>query len=202
MTDRATVDWTIISTWTDLILNEDLRPIADTFLSNGADAPDVFWVRSPDKLSSEPFRFLMTQWIKSGGGAGVPDIRHIDPSVLKPALGNMIVFEPIDGERDFRYRLHGTNIAYHSEIDMTNQLLSCHPTSVYVRQLSIAVNRACLRRGLPIFTSRSPVGAAYTVRWDRLALPFASKTGATRVLAAMVAIERSGAPCAPGRLAV
>jgi hypothetical protein len=201
MTGFVRVEWSIINHWTDLILSDDLGPITNTFMENGADAPEVNWIRSADQLSSEPFRFLMTQWTASRGGMGVPDICHIDPFILKPALGNMIIFEPIDGERDFRYRLHGTNIAFHSQVDMTNQLLSCHPASFYVRQLSIAVNRACLRRRMPIFTRRSPIGAQYTAKWDRLALPFANERGAARVLAAMIAIDRRGNPCTPDQFA-
>jgi len=76
---------------------------------------------------------------------------------------------------------------------MTGKLLSQHPASPYVTEFAIASYRAALQRRDPLYTERSPLDAARTRRWQRIALPLVDDTGAVvRFLAGTAPIDRDG----------
>jgi hypothetical protein len=125
--------------------------------------------------------------------AGLPHLREIDPFKLRPALGYLMVLEPVEDGRDFRYRLYGSTIARVSGFDMTERRTSEHPASAYVSEFSIAINRAVLKAGVPIYTTRRPAGAELAMRWHRLTLPFVDDSSAPRrILAGTAAIDSAG----------
>jgi hypothetical protein len=133
----------------------------------------------------------------AGGGArahgAAPRLLRIDAVELKAALGYMMLLEPVEGGRDFRYRLYGGELARISGFDMTGQCLSDHPVSSYAAEFGIAIYRAAMRRRRPLYTVRHPVGAKVARRWQALALPFVDDAEAvTRLLCATVAVDRDG----------
>ena len=95
----------------------------------------------------------------------------MSPLDLRPALGYVLLLDVVEGGRDFRYRLFGSTVVNVSGFDMTGKLLSEHPASTYVTELSLAVGRAAVRRRTPVYTLRHPVGAKETNAWERLVLP-------------------------------
>lgn len=183
--------WSRIDEWTDCVGRGDLAPIAKVFMEAGSDRPEAHWNPTPDTLP-KPLAFLVGFWRELARGTP-PHLRHIDALRLKPALGHIMLLDPVDDGRDFRVRLYGTTIARISRLDMTGRLLSEHPASPYTTEYAIAASRAALRRGDPLFTSRKPVAAEYTSRWVRLALAFADDSGAAmRLLVGTVALDRQG----------
>lgn len=191
------LDWRAISAWTEQLLADDLREIGLAFLHNGAAAPETVWDPVPEALTAAPLRFLLDHWHRLAGsspGGALPRARRIDAVELKPALGHMMLLEPVESGRDFRYRLYGGEVARVSGFDMTGQLLSEHPASAYAAAFGIAIYRAVLRRRRPVYTVRHPVGAKVARRWQALALPFVGDDGetVTRLLCATVAVDRDG----------
>jgi PAS domain len=184
------LNWPRIDEWTSLILADDIAPIAAVFQQHGAGTPEAMRNPSPEQIPPlGPLRFLAMHWQTIAAG-GLPHLREIDPFKLRPALGYLMVLDPIEGGRDFRYRLYGSTIARISNLEMTGRKASEHPASAYVTEFSIAINRAALTAGVPIYTTRRPVGAELTIRWHRLTLPFVDDTGApARILAGTAAID-------------
>jgi len=169
-----------------------LSPIARIFERGGTVGPEARWNPTPAELTQEPLRFVLEFWLELARG-GPPHLRQVDPLLLRPALGYMMLLDAIDGGRDFRYRLYGSRIARISTFDMTGKLLSAHPASAYATEFAIASSRAALARRQPLLTSRRPAAAEFTSRWPRLALPLVDDQGvACRLLAVTVAVGHDG----------
>ena len=192
-TPARTMNWSRIDAWTAFVLANDIAPIAEVFESAGAGTPEVHLSPRPEQISAEALRFLVQRWYHLRASGSSPHLRHIDPFALRPALGYLMVLEPVDGGRDFRYRLFGSSIARISGFDMTGRKLSEHPARAYVSEFGIAVCRASLRGGQPIYSTRHPVGAEFTTCWHRLALPFVDDAGVpARILGGTVPVDAGG----------
>jgi hypothetical protein len=187
------LDWSRIDKWTALILANDIAAIAAVFQRHGAGTPELVYTPESEQVPLGPLRFLATHWHGVAGDGALPHIREIDPFKLRPALGYLMVLDPLDGGRDFRYRLYGSAIARISGLDMTGRKTSEHPASSYVAEFNIAINRAALKARVPIYSTRRPVGAELTTRWHRLSLPFADDSGTpVRIVAGTAAIDSAG----------
>ncbi len=186
-------DWARVSDWTQRIIAGDLEPIEREFARHGAQAPEIVWEPQPDQLDAPPLRFLLEHWTRLTHGIGLALARTINPFELEPALGYIMLLEPIEGGRDFRYRLYGSRLAELSGFDMTRRRLSDHPVSAYAAEFGVAVYRAAMRQRRPLYSTRNPVGAKFARRWHRLVLPYADPSGAvTRLLCGTVAIGADG----------
>lgn len=187
------LDWKRIDAWTSLILADDIAAIAAVFQEAGAGTPEAVRNPSPEQIPPGPLRFLATHWQMIARDGPLPHLREIDPFKLRPALGYLMVLDPVEDGRDFRYRLYGSILARVSGLEMTGRKASEHPASAYVAEFSIAINRAALRARVPIYTTRRPVGAELAMRWHRLALPFVDDSNTpVRVLAGAIAIDGAG----------
>ena len=184
------LDWPRIDAWTSFILADDIGAIAAVFQQAGAGTPEAVRNPSPEQIPLGPLRFLAMHWQMIARDGRLPHLREIDPFKLRPALGYLIVLEPVEDGRDFRYRLYGSILARISGIEMTGRKTSEHPASTYVSEFSIAINRATLTARVPIYTTRRPVGAELAMRWHRLTLPFVDDSGTpVRILAGAIAID-------------
>jgi hypothetical protein len=186
------IDWEAADRWQAGILRDDLGEIRTGFAENGAGGPDIVWAPARDRVRSGENRFLLDYWHESRGGAALPPMSAVDPMRIKPALGRVGVLEPVDGGRDFRYRLFGTIMAAVSGFDLTGKLLSTHPSSAHVVTLTLALYRATLAKQAPVLSSYAPV-ARYVAFWERLMLPFAGADGSVaRILTGNAAFDRDG----------
>ena len=191
--EPAALDWPRIDAWTADVVRGDCRSIAAVFEAAGVDAPLLLWDPPCDAGAAAPIQFVLDHWRALGGGERVPEAAAIEPDQLKPALGYLMLLDPVDYSRDFRYRLYGTKIARISNFDMTGRLLSSFPSSAYATEFAIATYRAVLIRNAPLYTVRRPAMGEFTSYWQRLALPLADKNGAMlRVLGCTVAIDTEG----------
>lgn len=189
----AALDWQRVDRWTSDVVAGDIAAINAVFFQHGAPPPDLVWNPSTELASAQEIHFLMDYWRDSAAAGAPPHMRQIDPVKLRPALGYVMLLDAVDGGRDFRYRLYGSIVASVSGFDMTGKLLSQHPASPYVTEFAIASYRAALQRRDPLYTERSPLGAAQTRRWQRIALPLVDDTGAVvRFLAGTAPIDRDG----------
>jgi hypothetical protein len=187
------IDWDRVAAWTELVLAGDLAPVAAVFRTHASDPPELTWSPGAERMVAPPLAFLASAWDELTRDAPLPHIRQIDPFRLRPALGHIMLIEPVEDGRDFRYRLYGSIIAGISKLDMTGRFASEHPASPHVTELSIATYRAQLRRPEPVYMTRNPQGAKHTRRWQRLALPFVDDSGRiARFLCGTVAVGFDG----------
>jgi hypothetical protein len=190
---RPPLDWERIDQWTAGLVAGDIAAIASVFARHGAPPPLLVWNPAIDEVGAEPLRALAAYWRGIGGSGALPHLRQIDPAGLRPALGYVMLLDAVEDGRDFRYRLYGSIVSGVSGFDMTGKLLSEHPANAYVTEFGIATYRAALQRREPVYTERSPVGAAQTTLWQRLALPLVDDSAAVaRFVIGTVPIARNG----------
>lgn len=174
-TSTPELDWARIERWTAQIIAGDETDIRAAF--DGAAKPRFAWNPSDAALASDKLRFLMSHWTELRGTDPMPHMRAIDPLNMRPVLGYIMLLEPIDGGRDFRYLVYGSEIAAVSEIEMTGKIASALAASQNVVEFGMAAYRAAWERQAPLYTVRSPLGAYRTAEWHRLTLPLAGDDG-------------------------
>jgi hypothetical protein len=114
----------------------------------------------------------------------------VDPVLLRPALGYINLLEPVDGGRDFRYRLYGSCIAEVTGDDLTGRRVSDLWASAHVVDFSVACYRAAMIRGVPLLTVRYPAGAKHVAYWERFAVSYRCvRSGDSRLLVGNVPVE-------------
>ena len=111
-----------------------------------------------DEIDQAKLRFLMAYWSGLASNASIPLTSQIDPIEMRPSLGYAMLLEVVDGGRDFRYRVFGTEIAAVSEFDMTGHLLSEHRASAYIVEFALAVYRAAFVRRSAALDRALPLG--------------------------------------------
>lgn len=185
------LDWARIERWTTQIVTDDDTDIRQTF--EGAARPRFAWMPSHASLASDKLRFLMGHWIDLKGAAPMPHMRAIDPLKMRPVLGYVMLLEPVDDGRDFRYLVYGSQIAAISEGEMTGRLASTLDASQSVVEFGIASYRSAWRRQAPLYTVRTPIGAYRTAEWHRLTLPLSGDDGRiARLIAGSVPLSADG----------
>jgi hypothetical protein len=173
----------------------DLAEICSEFRAGGTKEPEVVWNPAPNQIAVPKLRSVLEYWTSLRIGQALPQATDISPIGLRTALGYVMLVDPVDQGRDFRFRLYGTVLASISGFDMSSKLLSEHGASTYVVEFSLAVYRAAFFRGEPIFTSRTPAAAVHTKEWQRVILPLVDKAGQrSSFLAGKVPIGRNGEP--------
>jgi hypothetical protein len=189
----VTLDWDRVARWTVDVVAGDLTAITATFARHGAAPPGLAWNPAAEQFDADSLRFLTAYWHGLAGAGELPHFKQIDPIALRPALGYVMLLDPVEGGRDFRYRLYGSLIASVSGFDMTGKLLSEHPAKSYVTEFGLASYRAAVQRGEPVYTERHTIGAVHATRWQRVALPLVGDDGTiTRILAGTAPIARDG----------
>lgn len=184
--------------WFDDILQSRADRIDAAFNAAGACCPKSQWTPRIDEAQTPPIRHLIRYFEEKSLGTESVQAAALDPADLRPALGYVNLLEPVDDGCDFRFRIFGTFVAAVTGQDLTGKCLSEMPASDYVVDHAMATYRASYARRLPLLSSRIPLGAATTSRWERLVLPF---TGAgnnvVRLLVGAVPIGLAGIPMRP-----
>ena len=189
--------------WFDDILQSRADRIDTAFNAAGACCPKSQWAPRVDEAQTLPIRHLIRYFEEKSHGTESVQAAILDPADLRPALGYVNLLEPVDDGRDFRFRIFGTFVAAVTGQDLTGKCLSEVPASDYVVDHAMATYRAAYARRLPLLSTRVPLGAETTSRWERLVLPF---TGAAnevvRLLAGVVPVGLAGIPMRPKLLSV
>jgi hypothetical protein len=189
------LDTGLTETWTRALVADDLSEIRAVFAAQSAIGPVVLWSPAPEDLPVPQLRFLQEYWTEHRGSRGAPEIGHIDPFKLRPALGFIVLLDVVGAGRDFRVRLYGSVIAAVSGFDLTGKLVSEHPASPYLATFYCALYRAAYRRREPVFTQHRPAASVHTHAWHRLTLPFTNEKGEiVRFLSGNVPLNSAGRP--------
>lgn len=188
---QTPIDWNRVYRWTAQIISGDVALVQSEFPEVGR--PTVAWSPAPEALVSDKLRFFATYWNDLRRDAALPAARDVDPLQMRPILGYVMLLDPVEGGRDFRYTLFGSVIAQVSEMDLTGQYASAMVASPAVVELGLAAYRAVFQRREPLYVIRSPIGAYRTAQWHRLTLPLADDRGAVaRLIAVNLPIAHDG----------
>lgn len=141
--------------------------------------PDIIWQPTAEHLPTDGLRFLLRYWVGLRGALPMPRASQIDALDMKPALGNIMILDVLDGGADFRFRLYGATLAEAVGQDWTGQTIS-----TMRRQLRglgpafyLAGYRAVLARPQPLYTCNQANRTFENRRWARLILPLAGEDG-------------------------
>ena len=124
-----------------------------------------------------PFRFaeqvdLFKMWTRKRGDRRMPSRTDLSPNDLRPWLGDIHLIEPIDGGRDFRYLVYGTEIARYYDVEMTRRRVSDWPEMMRdaaMRTYSRVVQNAC-----PYLVRQNEQAQGRTHSNHRLVLPLSN----------------------------
>lgn len=177
---------------THAVIEGRSAPIDALFREIDSPVPVLRWAPDDAFLGSPPLRFLNRFWREQGGPARLPPSTAIDPLALGPALGYLMLLEPIDGGADFLYRLYGTIVAEYAGIEMTGKRVWDVPAPL-VAAYFVATYRAVLAERRPLFAHHATHHDIQIAQWDRLILPFAGADGGVdRLLVGNVPSLREG----------
>ena len=159
----------------------DTQALNALFVETDSPPPVICWEPEAGELPNERLRFLLEFWRSAPRDGDLPSIDSLDPLALKPALGLLMILEPVDGGADFRYRLYGSEIAARAGLDLTGKLVT-NVRSAKMAAFFIATYAAVLLRRRPLYTRHTTNPAIQITQWDRLLLPFAGRDGAVERL--------------------
>lgn len=154
----------------------DVGTIARLFKSIRSPVPGIRWEPAETDIARGELRFLLRLWSGRAERGSLPPSWSIDPIELRPALGYLMLLEPVDAGADFRYRLYGSLIAEHSGLEMTGKSvwdIPSGPVAVYL----LATYRAVLRARRPMLADHTTHHDIQIADWSRLILPFAGEDG-------------------------
>ncbi len=142
----------------------------------------------PDMTDARLSR-LYDLWLERRGPRVLPERSDFDPVRLKPWLGNLALIE-VGEDREYRYRLYGTNFVFRFGVEMTGRTVEDLPPeqSAAIREDYDAVVdsvRPLSRR----YTSRFDIidlhrrlDSQRLETWERLVLPLANGGDAVAML--------------------
>lgn len=155
--------------------DEALRLLFDRIESP---TPSIVWAPDADRLTGYPrLSYLLRYWSERRRGSALPLSSEIDAIDLAPALGYVMLMEPIADGDDFVYRVYGTLIAQHSGTEMTGKRVRDVPIPL-VAVYFLATYRAVRLARMPMFAHHSTHHDIQIAQWDRLILPFVNAEGA------------------------
>lgn len=183
----------VTETLTRALLEGTTEPIDRFFDENGVAAPVIRWSPAAGEVPDGRLEFLRGFWHGSLAGAAMPSSAAIDPMTLRPALGKLLICEPVDDGEDFQIRLYGSQMALNMGRDLTGQRVSGFQPGSYITQFYLATYRAVWLRRLPLFTCHWPSAQAFSAEIPRLLLPFGRPDRVTRIVTATDADPRTPA---------
>lgn len=144
------------------------------FAEEGAEKPEILWSPRPDQLKDARLRAMLVLWNAERERSGrIPHPDFVEPVLFREALGYIMVLDVLEGGRDFRYRLYGTEISRRFMRDLTGRLVSEVPFRL-PRMFFLAVYQAAIALRTPIFTKHAPPSLVHVTSWSRLILPLSS----------------------------
>lgn len=164
------------------LIDGDGLALADFFKRNGVTPPLTLWDPAAGDMASTSFDFLIGFWHRHLNGSPWPSEAAIDPVQLQPALGSLLVCEPLPDLSDFRIRLYGSRLALDMGRDLTGAHISEVDPGSYITTFFLACYRAVATRGVPLFTRHVPSASSYATEIRRLLLPFGPPAAINRIL--------------------
>ena len=154
----------------------DRQPLDRLFDAMTCEPPELIWSPEPADVSNQTLSFLRSYWLERCGEGGLPPSRDIDALELAPALGYVMLLEPIDGGSDFLYRVYGSRIVDYSRTEMTGKRVWDIPSPMVAAYFVATYGAACRRRE-PLFSFHRARLEQFYAHWERLILPFVDEDG-------------------------
>lgn len=129
---------------------------------------------SLDQINQRPLAHLYDYWLGKRGARIAPSRADIDPLEMKFILSQLLVFDVLDGGRDFRARVAGTGTyAFHNG-DITGDLLSTLKPKEFADAI-LAHYRAILAHRQPTYSRTGYWDGDYEAEaYHALRLPLSS----------------------------
>lgn len=183
-------DTSVVNRLADDLVAGRFTPVGEFFEKHGVAAPLVAWEPAVGGMASKSFDFLIGFWARSRVNGSWPPEGVIDPVELRPALGNLLVCEPLEDLSDFRIRLYGSRLALDMGRDLTGSHVSDVNPSSYITAFYLASYRAVALRGAPLYTRHAPSAKSFASEIKRLLLPFGPATAVNRILVGVGSVPR------------
>jgi hypothetical protein len=152
-------------------------PIASTEPVTGQNVEMTFSER--DAPSHEGVKELVAYWNERRKSGEFVMGRDVPSRAIARLMKNLVVFEPVDGGRDFRFRLVGAVLNERIGRDITGMLITEVYGEAAVKDFMAALNKA-LATGRPVFHESRARGVFEDVRTaDAVALPMKAPDGVT-----------------------
>jgi hypothetical protein len=117
-------------------------------------------------------RGLWAYWAGKRDGAALPGRAAISPLEMRSWLGNLLLMDVVEGGRDFRYRLHGTQLVQLFGADLTGRLVGSLPVRDVDRLL--AEGRLVVSGRTWHYTEETVVAEKQHIAIAKLILPLAA----------------------------
>lgn len=134
----------------------------------------VIEVLSLESIAQTSLKSLYDYWRMKRGDRFAPARADIDPLELKFILSHILIFDVLDGGRDFRARVAGTGTyAFHSA-DITGDLLSTLRPKEFAESI-LAHYRGIIADGMPTYSRTGYWDGAYEAEaYHALRLPLST----------------------------
>jgi hypothetical protein len=127
---------------------------------------------APADIREPRLRDLWQYWAGKRDGVLLPGRAAISPLEMRAWLGNLLLMDVVEGGRDFRYRLHGTQLVQLFGVDLTGQLVG----ALRVRDVDrlLAEGRMVVASRNALYTEETVVAEKQHVAISKLVLPLAA----------------------------
>lgn len=115
---------------------------------------------------------LAQLWSRKASGKRLPAREDFDATELRPWLGQLMLLDVVDDGRDFRYRLHGTNLVELFGGDLTGRSVGEFDTER--RSALMAEYRRALETRSPQYVPNKVLAHKQHMHVAKLVLPLAS----------------------------
>lgn len=162
---------------TESLIDGNLAALQALFQRIDSPTPVIEWDPRPSSLEDHPrLDFLQRYWSERRHRPHLPPSSEIDAAMMKPALGYIMLLEPMHHGDDFLYRVYGTAIAAQAGMEMTGKRVRDVPIPL-VAVFFLASYRAVLLMRRPLFARHQTHHDIQVAKWDRLILPFVDGAG-------------------------
>src|SRR5690349_6509917 len=132
-----------------------------------------------------PFRFaeqaaLYALWNDRRGNRRMPARKEFSTDDLRPWLGSVHLIEVVEGGKDFRYLVYGTDIARYYDVEMTRRLVSEWPDDM--RQSAFMTYGRLVRDVCPYLVRQNEMAQGRLHSFHRLVLPMSSRGDAVEYI--------------------
>lgn len=129
-------------------------------------------IGAPSDIREPYLRGLWQYWSSKRESPALPGRAAISPLEMRAWLGHLLLMDVIDAGRDFRYRLHGTQLVQLFGADLTGQLVSGLPVRDVDRLL--AEGRLVVASRSWHYTEETVVAEKQHIAISKLILPLAA----------------------------
>lgn len=125
--------------------------------------------------AGHPYKSEVTAFLalwQSKASDGLPRRSDFSMAELRPYMGRVAILDVVDGGRDFRYRLYGSDIAEEYQADMSRK--SVNEFRPHFRAAIVPGYQRCLATRAPHYDVIDIDDEMMRYKWERIVLPLAT----------------------------